>query len=188
MDPHDFRPTSRADVRVERAGGRPTLVFERTFRHPPTRIWDALTDPAELREWSPFTADRNLSTTGPATLRMIDGDDVQDLPGTVTRAEPPSRLEYTWGDDRLVWELASEGPGTHLTLRHSVEADDWVPKVAAGWHLCFDVAEHLLDGDAVGPITAAAAMDHGWQELHDGYAADLGIEGTPLPEEHRAPR
>ena len=87
-----------------------------------------------------------------------------------------------------MWELASEGHGTHLTLRHTVQADDWAPKAAAGWHLCFDVATRLLDGDPVGPITGAAAMDHGWQELHDGYAADLGIEGTPLPEEHRAVR
>lgn len=187
MDKQQFRPGPRAEVRVERDGDRPTLVFERTFRHPPTRLWDALTDPAELREWSPFTADRNLATPGPATLRMVDGDTAVELPGVVTVADPPSRLEYAWGDDQLVWELAADGAGTRLTLRHTVAAEDWVPKVAAGWHLCLDVAALLLDGDPVGPITGSEAMDHGWQALHDGYATDLGITGMPLPEEHTTP-
>jgi hypothetical protein len=31
------------------------------------------------------------------------------------------------------------------------------------------VAEHLLDGDPIGPIRGQDAMDHGWQELHDAY-------------------
>jgi hypothetical protein len=48
-----------------------------------------------------------------------------------------------------------------------------LPKVAAGWHLCFDVLEHLLDGDPVGPIRGRAAMEHGWQDLHDMYAEQL---------------
>jgi hypothetical protein len=47
------------------------------------------------------------------------------------------------------------------------------PKAAAGWHLCLDVAERLLDGDDVEPIRGQEAMAHGWQELHDQYAERL---------------
>jgi uncharacterized protein YndB with AHSA1/START domain len=69
-----------------------------------------------------------------------------------TRAEPPALLEYTWGTDLLRWKLAAIDSGTRLTLRHRVEDREWAPKVAAGWHLCLAVAEHLLDGQPIGPI------------------------------------
>ena len=52
---------------------------------------------------------------------------------------------------------------------------DWVPKAAAGWDLCLDVAERLMDGAAVTPIRGADALEHGWQALHDRYAEHLGI-------------
>ena len=68
------------------------------------------------------------------------------------------------------------GTGTRLTLRHTVEDRQWVPKVAAGWHLCLDVAEHLLDGDPVGPIRGADARNYGWDELNEAYAAKLGLD------------
>jgi hypothetical protein len=45
--------------------------------------------------------------------------------------------------------------------------------VAAGWHLCLDVAERMLDGEPIGPIRGQDAMNHGWQELHDAYAERL---------------
>jgi uncharacterized protein YndB with AHSA1/START domain len=158
-------------------GERRTLVFVRDLRHPPERVWTALTDPEQLRAWSPYTADRSLARPGDATLTMFAGADEEGdrLPATVSRAEPPRVLEYTLGSDLLRWQLEPHGEGTRLTLSHTVAGDDWVPKVAAGWHLCLDVAERLLDGSPVTPIRGEEAMEHGWQELHDAYAERLGI-------------
>jgi uncharacterized protein YndB with AHSA1/START domain len=158
-----------------------TLVFVKELRHPPETVWGALTDPAELDRWSPFTASRNLDAPGEATLTMIDGDTREDLPGVVTRAERPHLLEYTWGGDLLRWELAAIPSGTRLTLRHTVQSVDWVPKVAAGWHLCLVVAGRLLDGAPTEPIRGQAAMEHGWEALHDAYAQRLGIAGAGTP-------
>jgi uncharacterized protein YndB with AHSA1/START domain len=159
-------------------GNRWTLVFVRELAHPPERVWEALTDPDQLGQWAPFEADRNLATPGPATLTMIDRDVREPMESEVTRAERPSLLEYTWGDDDLRWELAPEGEGTRLTLRHTTTNEDFGAKLAAGWHLCLDVAEHLLDGEPIGPIRGRDAMDHGWQELADAYEERLkGSEG-----------
>ena len=83
---------------------------------------------------------------GDATLTMIDGDERVDMAATVRRADPPKVLEYTWGPDVLRWELTPTETGTRLVLRHTVAGEDWVPKVAAGWHLCLAVAETVLDG------------------------------------------
>jgi len=50
-----------AEVRKE--GDRWMLVLVRELGHPATKVWQALTDPAQLREWAPFDADRNLGTS-----------------------------------------------------------------------------------------------------------------------------
>jgi uncharacterized protein YndB with AHSA1/START domain len=177
-----FETGPLAEVDFHPEGERATLVFVRTLRHPPEKVWSALTDPAQLREWAPYTADRSLAGRGDATLTMIDGDVAEDLPATVSRADPPSLLEYTLGGDLLRWELAAEGSGTRLTLRHTVQSTDWLPKVAAGWHLCLLVAERLLDGRPIAPIRGEDARNFGWEELHDAYAEVLGVARRGRPE------
>jgi uncharacterized protein YndB with AHSA1/START domain len=152
------------------------LVLTRTLRHPPAAVWAALTEPEQLLAWAPFTAGRDLGATGEATLTMIDGVDGErmDLAATVTRAEPPRLLEYSWGPDELRWELAATGGGTRLTLRHRVGSRDDLARAAAGWHLCLDVLERLLAGDPVSPVRGQDALEHGWTELHEQYAVRLG--------------
>ena len=171
------QPGPLADVTAEPASspaGGWTLVFVRDLRHAPEKVWAALTEPGHLRAWAPFVPDRDLADAGPATLTMIDGDSAEDTAAVVRRAEPPTLLEYTWGDDLLRWELAPAAAGTRLTLRHRVADRDWLAKVAAGWHLCLDVAERLLDGRPVPPIRGDDARNHGWDELSEAYAAKLG--------------
>jgi uncharacterized protein YndB with AHSA1/START domain len=158
-----------------------TLILTRDLRHAPETVWTALTEPAQLACWAPFEADRDLGATGPATLRMIDGDSATDLPSTVTRVEAPRLLEYRWGTDLLRWELERQDGGTRLTLRQTVADPDWLPKAAAGWHLCLEVAGHLLDGHPIPPIRGRDALDHGWPELNQAYSSALGLPATPLP-------
>jgi uncharacterized protein YndB with AHSA1/START domain len=171
-----FDPGPLAEVSYRHEDDRWTLVFVRALRHPPERVWAALTEPGQICAWAPYTADRNLARPGAATLTMIDGDTAEDLSAEVTRAEPPLLLEYTWGTDVLRWELAPTEAGTDLTLHHTVAGADWLAKAAAGWHLCLFVAERLLDGAPMGPIRGRAAMDYGWQELNDAYAAQLRVQ------------
>jgi uncharacterized protein YndB with AHSA1/START domain len=161
--------------------GRWTLVFVRLLHHPPERVWEALTDPAQLREWSPFTADRNLASTGPAIVSMIDGDVSEDSESLVTVADAPKLLEYSWGDGVLRWELAPEGDATRLTLRHTIPDETYLSKVAAGWHICLVVADYFMDGAPVGPIVGERALDYGWAQLNDSYAELLQVPNTGWP-------
>jgi uncharacterized protein YndB with AHSA1/START domain len=157
-------------------------VFVRVLPHAPHKVWSALTDPAQLREWAPFDADRDLGTTGEATLTMAGGAEPEALPATVRHAEPARLLEYTWGDDVLRWELEASGSGTRLTLRHTIDDRDWIPSVLAGWHICLDVADRLMAGRPVGRIVADEARDHGWGRLKDAYAERLGIGAAAEPD------
>lgn len=188
MDRTTFDPGPLAEVDSQASDDRWTLVFVRDLRHPPDKVWAALTEPAQLREWSPYTADRGLGHVGGATLTMVDGDAPEDLPAQVIRAETPTLLEYTWGTDLLRWELTATDSGTRLTLRHTVEDREFVPKVAAGWHLCLVVAEHLLDGQPIGPIRGEHARDYGWEELHDAYAKKLAIPTAGPTDDTRSRR
>jgi len=164
-----------ADVHARTDGDARTLVLTRELRHPPERMWAALTEPGQIAAWAPYTADRDLARTGGATLTMIDGDTRVPLDATVTEVDPPRLLGYTWGGDRLRWELEPTGDGTRLTLRHTTPDPEMLAKAAAGWHLCLRVAERLLDGDPIPPIRGSQALEYGWQELHDAYAARLGV-------------
>ena len=58
------RPVPRPEPRSEKDGEKWTLVLVRDLRHPPAKVWQALTDPAHLREWAPFDSDRNLGAVG----------------------------------------------------------------------------------------------------------------------------
>ncbi|MER7445094.1 SRPBCC family protein [Micromonospora avicenniae] len=174
MDRDSLRPSPPVEAYAEHADGGATLVLVRDLRHPPAAVWAALTEPGQLAQWAPFLADRDLGSPGAAVLTLVDGETSAEQTAVVRRAEPPHLLEYTWGDDLLRWELTPAGDGTRLTLRHTVADRGVLPMVAAGWHLCLDVADRLLDGDPVGPIRGAEAKDFGWAELRDAYAERFG--------------
>jgi hypothetical protein len=53
---------------------------------------------------------------------------------------------------------------------------------AAGWHLCFDVLDHLLAGQPLGRIVGPEGMKlPGFQRLHGEYAKLFGIKASNSP-------
>ena len=74
MDPTHFEPGPLARVECRARGDGWELVFVRDLRHLLEKVWAALTEPDQLREWAPFTADRDLGSIGDATLTVIDAD------------------------------------------------------------------------------------------------------------------
>ncbi|MFF5081557.1 SRPBCC domain-containing protein [Actinoplanes sp. NPDC000266] len=156
-------------------GDRWTLVFVREFRHAPIVVWSALTEPEQLDQWAPFVPVRDLGSLGETTLTMVDGAAREDVPAVVTRAEAPSLLQYSWGGDLLRWELEESPGGTRLILRHTLSHPGMEAMVAAGWHLCAEVLRRLLDGRPAGVIRGSDAMNHGFEELREGYAKLFAI-------------
>src|SRR6267154_1181734 len=88
-------PASGAQIRKE--GEKWTLIVVRELRHSPERVWQALTDPAHLREWAPFDADGNLGRIGTVKLTTVGAPTPRVSETTVTRANAPELLEYNWG-------------------------------------------------------------------------------------------
>ncbi len=172
-EPQMYEPGPATLARVLKDGEKWTLILVRQLRHSPEKVWQALTDPAQLREWAPFVVDGNLGTVG-ATVNLTWVGAPKPLETKVTRADAPDVLEY--GDIR--WELESSGSGTRLTLWHSIDRR-FVAWGAAGWHISFDVLDHLLNGTPIARIAGADAMKSaGWQRLVAEYAKQFGAE-TP---------
>jgi|GEM_PF-2852444 len=54
-DRRGYTPGPASGAQIQKRDGESwTLVLVRTMRHPPERVWQALADPAALREWAPF--------------------------------------------------------------------------------------------------------------------------------------
>jgi uncharacterized protein YndB with AHSA1/START domain len=172
-----YEPGHATGARVEKAGDTWTLVLVRTLRHPPEKVWRAITDPAHLREWAPFDADTSLGTTGAKvklTTVKMPGNNVAET--VVKRAEAPRLLEYSWGGADMRWELEPFEGGTRLTLWHNIDRR-FISWGAAGWHICFDVLDRFLGGDPLGRMVGPDVMKFaGWQRLTSEYAAQFGID------------
>ena len=166
-----YTPGPAAGAQVRKNGETWALIIERELRHPPEKVWQAITDPAHLREWAPFDADGNLGKAGATVKLTTVGAPTPLVSETkVTRADPPHALEYKWGGFDMRWELEPIGRGTRLTLWTNIDRR-YIAMGAAGWHICLDVLDHLLGGDPLGRIVAGDALKFGgWQRLHAEYA------------------
>jgi uncharacterized protein YndB with AHSA1/START domain len=174
-----YTPGPATGARVRKDGEKWTLVLSRELRHSPEKVWQALTDPAQLREWAPFDADGNLGAAGRAVKLSTVGAPTPQVSETrITRADAPRLLEYNWGGNDIRWELEAHGSGTRLTLWHNI-ARNFIAMGAAGWHICFDVLDRLLADQPIGRMVGVGVMQFdGWQRLHAEYAKQFGVE-TP---------
>ena len=170
-----YEPGPARGAQVQKDGNAWTLVLVRELHHSPEKVWKALTDPAQLREWAPFDADVSLGTVG-ATVKLATvgapGPHVTET--TVTRADAPNALEYKWGGFDMRWELEASGGGTRLTLWTNIDRR-FISMGAAGWHIAFDVLDQYLAGQPIGRIVGPEAMKFdGWQRLNAEYAKQFG--------------
>jgi len=172
-----YAPGPASGAHIEKDGEKWTLVLVRELRHSPEKVWQALTDPAQLREWAPFDADKNMGAAGTTVkLTTVGAPSPRITETRVTRADAPRLLEYNWGGQEIRWELEALGGGTRLTLWHNIDRR-FISMGAAGWHICFDVLDRHLSGNPVGRIVAGEAMKfEGWQRLNAEYAKQFASE------------
>src|SRR5271170_6604739 len=91
-DREQYAPGPASGAQVRKDGEKWTLILVRELRHPPEKVWRALTDPAHLREWAPFEVDGSLGTVG--TVQLTWAGRPKPLEARVTRADAPEVLEY----------------------------------------------------------------------------------------------
>src|SRR5438309_9913428 len=126
------------------------VVIERTFNAPVGRVWKALTDVEEMRQWY-FNLKQFKAEIG------FEFEYVVEHEGTtyhhlckVTEVIPQKKLAYTWrykgheGDSLVTFELFADGNKTRLKLTHTgIETFPKTPAYArknfeAGWTTIID--------------------------------------------------
>jgi uncharacterized protein YndB with AHSA1/START domain len=132
------------------------IVSEIQIAAPPERIFQALTDPAQLALWfgnvgcpvkqwemDPRPGGRYGYSMENGTL-TINGVSKFECHGEITEIDPPHLLVYTWvanwHDDKshrtvVRWELFSEDNGTRVRVTHSGLAGEDVARkdYTQGW-------------------------------------------------------
>lgn len=175
IDRDRYTPGTAIGAQIRKDGEKWTLILTRELRHSPEKVWQALIDPAQLREWAPFEADGNLDSVG-TTVNLTWVGTGARVKTTVTRAEAPSVLEY----NDMRWEIEACGAGSRLTLWHNIDRR-FIAWGAAGWHIAFDVLDKLIGGTPIGRVAGDALRSADWQRLCAEYAKQLGVETPNWP-------
>jgi uncharacterized protein YndB with AHSA1/START domain len=176
-----YEPGPAAGATIHKDGEKWTLVLTRDLRHPPEKVWAALTEPEHLREWAPFDSDRSLNAVGAAKLTTVGAPTPTVSETQIKRADAPKLLEYTWGGANVRWELEALGSGTRLKLWHNIDRR-FISMGASGWHICLDVLDRMLEGNPIGRTVGPQAMQvPGWQRLLGEYSKLFGVEAPGWP-------
>jgi uncharacterized protein YndB with AHSA1/START domain len=156
--------------------GRWQLRFTRNLRHPPDRVWRAITEPDQLAQWFPTTIEGERAAGAPLRFSFPDGR-WPSFEGEMIAYEPPSLMELRWGPDVLRLELRATAEGTELTLLDSLEERGKAARDGAGWHTCLNGLEAALGGDASGIARDAMAA---WADVHEHYVEEFGPEAATI--------
>ena len=104
-----------------------SLVIERTINAPAAKVWQALTDPAELKQWLPFMADFKAEVGSELRFELGKDPEHQYLHvSKVIEVVPEQKLVYGWrydgfaGDSHVIFELTPEDNKTKLKLTHEI--------------------------------------------------------------------
>ncbi len=158
--------------------GRPAVRFERTYAHPIERVWAAVSDPAEMAHWFPFSVTIEARTGGAITFS--GNPQAEEFAGVILAYEPPQRLAFTWGQDALYFDLEPLDDGhCRLTLINLLEDRTTAARTAAGWSGCLGELDKQIEGRrAAGPHGGAAEP---WQGYYETYIAAGMPYGAEIP-------
>jgi uncharacterized protein YndB with AHSA1/START domain len=133
-----------------------TLVIEKTFAHPPEKLWRALTESPLLAQWL------MNNDFEPVVGRKFQfrSDPVPNWNGVidceVLIVDSLKQLSYTWGTlghgSVVLFTLTPAESGTHLRMEHSgfgPNQDAAYKGANYGWQKFFGGLERVLSGGAI---------------------------------------
>ena len=134
-------------------GQTEALSFEFDLKHPPQKVWRALTDPVLLSEWLLPAVGFKLD---PGEAFTFKTDPHPGWDGTVScrmlEIEPQRKLSYSWGvpglDTVVTFTLAPTATGTRLSLVQSGFKPDQKQAFGGaryGWSMMGGKLVELLD-------------------------------------------
>ena len=141
----------------------PENIYEIEIATTPERIWDAITDPQQTRQYFHGALSKSDWTVGSRWTSESEEGEVY-LDGEILEIDPPRRLVHTF---RVVWDptAALETPSTvewqitpvgdkcRLTMTHTGRGPATMEYTAGGWNTILNGLKQLLE---TGSIVGAA--------------------------------
>jgi len=154
------------------------LEFSRWLPHPPERVWRAVTEPDELDAWFPTTVAGRRSPGSRLRFAFHYGTE-PSFGGEVLAFVPIELFEFKWGVDDIVrFELHPDGAGTTLEVFHTFAERGKATHDGAGWHECFELLSHWLDGQKP-PFETGERWAETWPEYARRFGPDASRLGPP---------
>jgi uncharacterized protein YndB with AHSA1/START domain len=150
----DFNSSHQGQIIPD--GEYATIVFKRLIRHSPDRIWEAITNPEDLKQWLFCSSAKIEGRTG-GSVEMVAGPAQFHVTGRVLAWDPPRVYEHEWkvnpreempkGENAVFrYELEPRGEQTLLTVTYRRLTAQTARGFAPGGHVLLDRLEAQLDG------------------------------------------
>ena len=167
---------SLTGVRLTLDDGRPAVRFTRTYDQPAGRVWQLVTEPAELARWFPSRVEMELRPG--STIRFSGDPDMPDSTGRVLAVDVLRHLSFAWGGDELRFDVEADDHGTRLTLTNVLESADAAARNAAGWEVCLAALDTAAQG---GPQVPPDGGTPSWEKYYRAYIEAGFPSGAPVP-------
>lgn len=154
------------DAQMETIGGNAVLRFERRFKHPVEKVWQAITEPQEMAHWFPAAVETELRVGAPMTFTFPDAAPLDGARGgEILELDPPKVYAFRWNKDVLRFELVPDGEGCVMYFSQTLGGGGLgrlaAGRNAAGWDHCLTALDAQLDGREAEPFTHwLSAMQH----------------------------
>ncbi len=174
------------DATFTKTGPQYTLLLVRRLPYTPEKVWRVLTERELLRQWFPCDVEGEWKVGAELRFIFLHGEDEglseEELRGEVLTVEPPSYLEFRWGDHLYRCKLTAEAGGCKLVFSDSFADASEGARHAAGWEMCFENMDLLLDSAELVKFVVAV-----WQDKFEHYVKKFEAEAGPqqgLPENY----
>lgn len=132
---------------IDKSENVPVAVYERQINYPVDEVWSYLTENEKLQLWFPELEIGDLENDGRIHFDLQDGTyETMDI----LEVNRERVFAFTWDKNSVRFELEANSFGCRLVLKEYLnEVTDHTAKDLAGWHICLDVIEALLDGTTI---------------------------------------
>jgi len=174
------------EYKLTRIGnGKIELLLEEKLPHSPEKVWHAFTKQDLMQQWFPCDVEGDWAMGEPLQFSFPEGQHEgltdEEMRGEVLIADEPLRLEFTWGKYKYLCQLSelidesevecADGIGCQLQFTESFADSSEAARNAAGWEMCFENLDAVLNGTAV----ATFAMEV-WQPKFEKYVQEFEPE------------
>ena len=139
----------------------PENVYEIEIAATPERIWDAITDPQQTRQYFYGALSKSDWTVGSSWTSESEEGEVY-LDGEILEIDPPRRLVHTLrvvqdpiaageAPSTVEWQITPLGDKCRLTMTHTGRGPATIEYTSGGWNTILGGLKELLEtGSGVG--------------------------------------